>query len=358
MKLTIKSLGVFTDTELRAICNCAGLMTVYEIFTVSTGDLKKAILEDLKKGSAAQIGAVSLEDPILEGVFTPDKATFFLELGSAARENRVPLSFDEVAMDEPETEEMRITPVKKPAGAPAAEPTVAKPATAVKPATATVATAKPAAAAVAKPATATAAAAKPATATAAAAKPATATAAKPATAAVATAKPATAAAVKPATPATPTAAAATASAKPATPAVATTGSVDLSPLTALVNKLIGAVDVLAKDNQKLAASVQKLGVDVNTILNRTIEAEAGVKFLVLDTYADALIEQFPDDLDTVLGNMPEAMLGTPQTREDYAIAFLGAEDGEAEDGEEEASEEGEEEGEEEEGEEGDDDNLE
>jgi hypothetical protein len=351
VKLTIKSLGVFTDTELRAICNCAGLMTVYEIFTVSTGDLKKAILEDLKKGSAAQIGAVSLEDPILEGVFTPDKATFFLELGSAARENRVPLSFDEVAMDEPETEDMRITPVKKPAGAPAAEPTVAKPATAVKPATATVATAKPAAAAVAKPATTTAAAVKPATAT----------AAKPATAAVATAKPATASAVKPATPATPTATAATASAKPATPAVATTGSVDLSPLTALVNKLLGAVDVLAKDNQKLAASVQKLGVDVNTILNRTIEAEAGVKFLVLNTYADALIEQFPDDLDTVLGNMPEAMLGTPQTREDYAIAFLGAEEGEEEEGEGSEEEEGEEEGEEEEGEEGDegdDDNLE
>lgn len=350
MKLTIKSLGVFTDTELRAICNCAGLMTVYEIFTVSTGDLKKAILEDLKKGSAAQIGAVSLEDPILEGVFTPDKATFFLELGSAARENRVPLSFDEVAMDEPETEDMRITPVKKPAGAPAAEPTVAKPATAVKPATATVATAKPA----------TATAAKPATATASAVKPATATVAKPATATVAAAKPATASAVKPATPATPATPAAAASAKPAAPAAATAGSVDLSPLMALVNKLIGAVDVLAKDNQKLTAAVQKLGVDVNTNLNRTIEAEAGVKFLVLNTYADALIEQFPDDLDTVLGNMPEGMLGTPQTREDYAIAFLGAEEGEEEESEEEeGEEEGEDEGEEgEEGEEGDDDNLE
>jgi len=346
VKLTIKSLSVFTDTELRAICNCAGLMTVYEIFTVSTGDLKKAILEDLKKGSAAQIGAVSLEDPILEGVFTPDKATFFLELGSAARENRVPLSFDEVAMDEPETEDMRITPVKKPAGAPAAEPTVAKPATAVKPATATVATAKPA----------TATAAKPATATASAVKPATVATAKPATA-VAAAKPATASAVKPATPATPAAAA---SAKPATPAAAATGSVDLSPLTALINKLIGAVDVLAKDNQKLAASVQKLGVDVNTILNRTIEAEAGVKFLVFNTYADVLTEQFPDDLDTVLGNMPEVMLGTPQTREDYAIVFLGAEEeGEGEGGEEEeGEEEGEEEEGEEEGEEGEDENLE
>lgn len=348
MKLTIKSLGVFTDTELRAICNCASLMTVYEIFTVSTGDLKKAILEDLKKGSAAQIGAVSLEDPILEGVFTPDKATFFLELGSAARENRVPLSFDEVAMDEPETEEMRITPVKKPAGAPAAEPTVAKPATAVKPATATVATAKPA----------TATAAKPATATASAVKPATAVAAKPATAVAASVKPA--AAVASAKPAVATTAVAAKPAATVAAAPAATGAVDLSPLTALVNKLIGAVDVLAKDNQKLAAAVAKLGVDVNTVLNRTIEAEAGVKFLVLNTYADVLTEQFPDDLDTVLGNMPEVMLGTPQTREDYAIVFLGAEEAEGEEEVEEEGEDGEEEGEEEEGEEeeGDDENLE
>lgn len=327
MKLTLKSLSVFTDTELRAICNAAGLMTVYEIFTVSTGDLKKAILEDLKKGTAALVGAVSPEDPILEGVFTPEKATFFLELGSAARENRVPLSFDEVALDEPENEEMRITPVKKPAGAPAAEPTVAKatPATPAKPATAVAA--KPATAVAAKPATAVA-AAKPATAVA---------SAKPATATTVAAKPATASAATPATP-------------------AASGTVDLVPVTALLNKLISAVDVLAKDNQKLAAEVQKLRVDVNTTLNRAAEAEAGVKFLVLNTYADVLTEQFPDDLDTVLGNMPEGMLGTPQTREDYAIVFLGAEEGEeeVEEGEEEGEEEeGEEEGEE--GEEGEDD---
>jgi hypothetical protein len=334
VKLTLKSLSVFTDTELRAICNAAGLMTVYEIFTVSTGDLKKAILEDLKKGTAALIGAVSPEDPILEGVFTPEKATFFLELGSAARENRVPLSFDEVALDEPENEEMRITPVKKPAGAPAAEPTVAKatPATPAKPATAVAA--KPATAVAAKPATAVA-----------AAKPATAVAAKPATA-VASAKPATATTVaaKPATANT---------ASPATPAAGPV-TVDLTPVTALLNKLISAVDVLAKDNQKLTAEVQKLRVDVNTTLNRATVAEAGVKFLVLNTYADVLTEQFPDDLDTVLGNMPETMLAVPQNREDYAIVFLGAE--EAEEGEEEGeeSEEGEEE-EGEEGEEGDDD---
>ncbi len=348
MKLTLKSLSVFTDTELRAICNAAGLMTVYEIFTVSTGDLKKAILEDLKKGTAALIGAVSPEDPILEGVFTPEKATFFLELGSAARENRVPLSFDEVALDEPENEEMRITPVKKPAGAPAAEPTVAKatPATPAKPATAVAA--KPTTAVAAKPATAVA-----------AAKPATAVAAKPATA-VAAAKPATAvASAKPATATTVAAKPATSStATPATPAAS--GTVDLAPVTTLLTKLISAVDVLAKDNQKLTAEVQKLRVDVNTTLNRAAEAEAGVKFLVLNTYADVLTEQFPDDLDTVLGNMPEGMLGTPQTREDYAIVFLGAEEGEeeVEEGEEEGEEEeGEEEGEE--GEEGEDDeNLE